>query len=355
MLRVIQWATGNVGHESLKAILQHPELELAGVRVYSDEKDGVDAGELCGLPPCGVAATTDPEKLLATSADCVAYMPRHAHLDEVCTLLRSGKNVICTPFLFWGEALPEADRKQLRDACEAGNASVHGTGIHPGFVGIVLPLALSGMCRRIEHIRIQEKADWTFYDSPRITFDNMRFGHAPEQATLEANEFARFNAGIFEEQIHVLGAALGADLDEVTVDQELRVANRDYEVRAGRVETGSVNGQRYRWRGLRDGEARIEIEALWTLGGDYPEDWPRPREGWTIQIEGEPSIKTHFISLASFGRKDVPIEEHVHSADIATAMQAVNTIPALCAAPAGIRGSHELMPAYSGIGFRETS
>ena len=33
--RVIQWATGSVGRESLRAILIHPQLELAGVLVYS--------------------------------------------------------------------------------------------------------------------------------------------------------------------------------------------------------------------------------------------------------------------------------------------------------------------------------
>ena len=30
-LRVIQWSTGNVGAYALRAILNHPELELAGL------------------------------------------------------------------------------------------------------------------------------------------------------------------------------------------------------------------------------------------------------------------------------------------------------------------------------------
>ena len=56
-LRVIQWATGNVGLRSLKAIIEHPTMELAGVYVHSAAKVGVDAGTLCGLPPVGIAAT----------------------------------------------------------------------------------------------------------------------------------------------------------------------------------------------------------------------------------------------------------------------------------------------------------
>ena len=53
-LKVIQWATGNIGNEALKAILMHPQMELVGVRVYSDEKDGVDAGQLCEMGETGV-------------------------------------------------------------------------------------------------------------------------------------------------------------------------------------------------------------------------------------------------------------------------------------------------------------
>ena len=330
----------------------HPDLDLVGLRVYSEEKEGVDAGDLCGMPESGVKATTKLDEILATPADCVAYMPRLVDLDDVCALLRSGKNVICTPFLFYAETLPEDEREKVRAACEAGGTSVHGTGIHPGFAGMVLPLAASGMSRTIDRILIQERADWTFYDSPRITFDNMRFGRPSEEARLEANPFARFNAKIFEDQIHMLAKALGADLDRVTVDQDLRESKEAYDVRAGRVEADTVHAQRYQWRGWRDGEAVLEIDALWTLGGTYPEDWPKPRDGWTITVEGDPSMKTHFISLASFSRKDVTIEEHVHSADVATAMQAINSIPALCKAEAGIRGTFELGPAYAGIGFR---
>jgi len=119
--RVIQWGTGNVGHESVKSILMHPRLELVGVKVYTAEKEGVDAGSLCGMPDTGIRATQDAEALLATEADCVVYMPRLVDLDDVCALLRSGKNVVCTPFLFFAEALPEADREKVR----TNLASIH--------------------------------------------------------------------------------------------------------------------------------------------------------------------------------------------------------------------------------------
>ena len=51
--KVIQWATGVVGKNALKGIIQHPKLELVGVKVYSDEKEVQDTS--CrgsgGVPP----------------------------------------------------------------------------------------------------------------------------------------------------------------------------------------------------------------------------------------------------------------------------------------------------------------
>jgi hypothetical protein len=239
---VIQWATGSVGHEALRAVLAHPQLELAAVRVYSADKEGRDAGELCGVAPTGVRASQDAAGLLATPADCVLYMPRTADLGEVCALLASGKNVVATPFLFYGDAYPEADRAQLERACAEGKSSVHGTGIHPGLVGTVLPLALSGISRRIEKLTISERANWTYYNSPRITFDNMRFGAPPERATLAANPFARFNSQLFAQQVWLLARGLRARLDEVTESQELVTAPAGFDVRGGRIEAGTGVG-----------------------------------------------------------------------------------------------------------------
>ena len=52
-------------------------MELVGAKVYSEDKDGVDAGVLAGRQPCGVVATQDVDEILALGADCVAYFPRH--------------------------------------------------------------------------------------------------------------------------------------------------------------------------------------------------------------------------------------------------------------------------------------
>jgi len=47
--RVVQWATGNIGARALRAVIEHPQMELVGVMVHGAAKEGRDAGELCGV------------------------------------------------------------------------------------------------------------------------------------------------------------------------------------------------------------------------------------------------------------------------------------------------------------------
>ena len=47
--RIIQWGTGNVGKHALRTIVERPDFELVGLRVYNPDKVGKDAGVLLGL------------------------------------------------------------------------------------------------------------------------------------------------------------------------------------------------------------------------------------------------------------------------------------------------------------------
>lgn len=350
-LRIIVWGTGAVGREVLATVLDSRSgLELAGVRVYSDDKDGVDAGELIGRAAVGVSATTDVDRVLATAADCVVYVPRLTSVDEVCAILASGKNVVTTAFLFHPARIAAGDRDRLLAACRNGGTSVHGCGLNPGNLSGALPLVLSGMSRTIERLTLQERADWSVYDSTAITFDNMRFGAPVDEISVDANEFLAFNSAIFTEQVWLLADALHAGIDEVTATVEAVPAQHDHEIFDHVLLAGTTAGQRWNWVGRRDGQPLVEIETLWTVGNEYPRDWPKPRHGWTLTIEGDPSMQAHFMSLASFTR-EATMAEHVNSANVATAMQVLNAVPAVCAADPGFATIVDLPPVRSLIGF----
>ena len=190
----------------------------------------MDIGTLVGRDTIGVSATTDVDAILALDADCVLYTPRTARVDDVCALLASGKNVATTAFLFHPRRMQPADRDRVLAACEAGASSVHGSGLNPGNLSGVLPLALSGMSRTIDKITLQERADWSVYESTGITFDNMAFGQPVDMISPTATEFLAFNSSIFEEQVWFVGDALGAELDEVTATVEAVAAQQDHQI-----------------------------------------------------------------------------------------------------------------------------
>ena len=349
--RIVQWGTGAVGKESMATILDvRSGLELVGVKVYSDDKDGVDAGVLLGREPVGVTATTNVDAILGLDADCVVYTPRLTDVGEVCAILASGKNLVTTAFLFHPNRIRLADRDRVLAACLKGGTTVHGCGLNPGNLSGALPLALSGMCRSIDTLVLQERADWSVDDSTAITFDNMRFGHPVDEISVTANDFLAFNSSIFTEQVWLLADALHAGIDEVTATVEAVAAEHDHEVFDHVLRAGTTAGQRWNWTGRRAGRPLVEIETLWTVGNEYPRHWPKPQHGWTLTVEGDPSMRAHFLSLASFER-DASMLEHVNSANVATAMQVVNAIPAVCAAAPGFATIADLPPVHSLIGF----
>ena len=328
--RVVQWGTGAVGVEAIRGILDHPDLELAGVKVYTDQKVGRDAGDLAGTAPLGIAAAKEID---TSGVDAVLYAPRHPTVDEAAAILASGANLITTAFAFHPARMAAADRDQMQRACIAGKSSLHGTGLNPGNLGAIIPIALSGMSRSIEHITIQERADWSVYDSVEITFDQMRFGSPLDEVTSET-EGPKFTSELFQQQVWLLGDALGLGVDTVSTELEVIAASEDRDICGRTLHAGTVAGQHWRWIGTRAGMPVVEVETLWTVGEPQPRHWPAPQHGWTVTIEGTPSMRAHLMTLASF-RRDVPLEEHVRSASVATAMAAVNAVPAVCAAQPG--------------------
>jgi hypothetical protein len=268
----------------------------------------------------------------------------------VCAILSSGKNVVTTAFLFHPNRIRLRDRDRVLAACLRGDASVHGSGVNPGNLSGALPLALSGMSRTIERLTLQERADWSAYDSTAITFDNMRFGQPVDEISTRASVFLAFNSSLFTEQVWLLADALHAGIDEVTATVEAVAAESDHQIFDHQLKVGTTAAQRWKWMGRRGGRPLVEIETLWTVGNEYPRHWPKPRPGWTLTVEGDPSMRAHFLSLASFER-DASMLEHVNSVNVATAMQVLNAVPAVCAAAPGFATAATLSPVHSLIGF----
>ena len=119
---MVQWATGNIGTRSLRGVIEHPDLALAGLYVYSPDKVGPGRRRAVRTRPTGVVATADIDEILGLGADCVLYMPRAFDVDDVCRLLESGANVVttCGEFHHPGEHGSRAAPARVESACRRG-------------------------------------------------------------------------------------------------------------------------------------------------------------------------------------------------------------------------------------------
>src|SRR5580692_2887736 len=213
-IRVVQWATGNIGLRSLQAVIEHPELELVGLYVYSEAKEGQDAGELCGLAPVGVQATRDVEEIVALQPDCVLYMGDRADIDVLCRLLESGANVVSTRSEFHRpDSLEPELRQRIEAACAKGNSSLYSTGSSPGFITEALPLTLLSLQRRLDHLLIEEFADMSSRNSPEMIFDLMGFGRDP--ARFDPRGVEAHGGASFAGSLATVADALSLPLDDV--------------------------------------------------------------------------------------------------------------------------------------------
>ncbi|HEX3796764.1 MAG TPA: hypothetical protein VHV57_19885 [Acidimicrobiales bacterium] len=331
--KVIQWATGGVGRAAMGAVLDHPELELAGAWVHSADKDGVDLGTLAGRSAIGIHATRDIDALLATDADCVLYSPFMADPDVVAALLRSGKNVV-TPL---GWFYPPAQERGRFDAiAKEGGVTLHGTGIHPGGITERFPLMVSALSGSITHVRAEEFSDIRTYGAPDVVRDWMLFGKSPEEARGSIMT-AALGTG-FCQSVLMVADVLGFDIDpDLRATHEMAVATAPIDSPIGPIAPGTVAAQRFRWEATVDGEPVVTAAVNWLMGeADLDPAWHFGPAGerFEVEVTGDPSCLTTFTKLHP---ESVAAGLERNPGIVATAQHCVNAIPYVCAAAPGLR------------------
>lgn len=342
-LRVIQWATGNVGRAAIAGVVGHPELELVGCWVHSADKDGVDAGTLARIDPVGVAATTDREAILATDADCVVYAPMLADPADVTALLASGKSVV-TP-VGWVYPFASHDVAELEATCRAAGVVLHGTGIHPGGITERFPLVLSALCGDIRHVLAEEFSDIRTYATEFVVREVMMFGQRPDVAA--TSRMPELLGDGFGQSIDLLAEALGVRLDDDKAStHEFALATAPIDTPVGVIEVGTVAAQRFTWSGTVDGRPVITAAVNWLMGEDHLDPaWTFGPEGerFEVRFDADPPLHVVFHGLHP---ESVEAGIERNAGIVATAMHCVNAIPSVCAAEPGIRTYLDLEPIH---------
>ncbi|ULE32343.1 NAD(P)H-dependent amine dehydrogenase family protein [Mycobacterium sp. IDR2000157661] len=354
-IRVALVGTGNCGSLALRQLITDARFELVGVGVSSDAKVGKDAGELARLDvTTGVTAGNDLDAIIAAKPDCVVYcamgdtrLPEA--MADVRRILAAGIDVVGSALGVlqypWG-VIPDKYIQRVEEAAQEGDSTVFMTGVDPGFVTDLLPLALAGTCQSVQHIRTMEIADYATYDGATVMFDVMGFGRkVGEPGDLPMLYQPGVLSIAWGTAIRQLAAGLGVELDEIRDSVEQEPAPEDFDVAVGTIKKGTMAAVRFLIEGMVNGDPVIVVEHVTRLRGDLRPDWAQPAQpggSYRVEIVGEPSYTMDICPTSRNG-------DHNYAAILAAAGRIVNAIPDVVAAPAGIRTTLD-MPLATGKG-----
>jgi 4-hydroxy-tetrahydrodipicolinate reductase len=131
--------------------------------------------------------------------------------------------------------------------------------------------------------------------------------------------------------IHMMAHGLDVQLGGIREVHERCPAPRRLELPVGTIEAGTAAALRFELQGMVGGKPRIILEHVTRMHPGVAPDWPRSERGdvYRILIDGNPSISSEIAFRGENG-------DHNTGGCLATAMRALNAIPAVCAAPPGL-------------------
>jgi hypothetical protein len=341
--RIIQWGTGNVGKHALRAIVERPDFELVGLRVYNPDKVGKDAGELLDQAPIGVLAAGDIEQILSIDADCVCYTAlgstlsdAETPLDDICQLLASGKNVVSSAVEYHAYFRPGFELRgagvdacaRMTEACDKGQSSFFHVGINPGFAMDLWPILLSRLSRRIDHFTVTEVVDMSGYPSIHMVRDAIGFGLPPDaESAVDAHNRDLYQ-GAFYLSMRMLADAIGVEIDEVQYRRDVAVTDDALEIAAGTIDPGTVAAMKMVFDGIVHGRRAISLELVWRVSSDIAPEWPSGGSRWIVHVDGDPTVDSE-IALATS-------TDAGRATSLSVATLLVNSMPTVIAAEPGL-------------------
>ncbi len=332
--RIVQWATGTLGKEGLRQIIDHPDLELAGVYVYSAAKTGVDAGDICGRPKTGILATNKTQEILELDADFVLHMPileptPEASDREVIALLESGKSLISVRGYYWPRWRGVDYEKKFLYACAKGNSTLHGNGICPGFVFDRIGPTITSFCTHVKAVDFIEYFDLRMRPAHTI-YDVIGLGHPPGTITVD-HQTPRTLTTLYSEMYHLMAAQWDTAVESINLKLEWIVAENDIQIKAGLIPKGTSRGTIWIWEIQMANGLKVTQKSHWHV--DEIPGWDR-RNVWIVDVVGEPRFRAE-MPLEAVGADALTEGGYDPNSKAITAL-CINAIPEVAAAPPGI-------------------
>lgn len=329
-IRVVLVGLGPIGAAVGRQLTARTGFQIVGAVDIDPSKLGRDAGDVLELGRrLRVRVGESIGKTLKAKKPDVAVLCTGSTLKDVLpqfeeVLKQRVPIVTTTEEAAYASARNRPLARRLDAAARRAKVAVLGTGVNPGFLMDALPIALTALCERVDRIEVHRVQDARIR---RLPFQQkIGAGLTTEQFTRGVERGLLRHVG-FTESIQMIADAVGWKLERTSVEIEPKVATELVESELLAVDPGYVCGIVQHGVGYVQGEPRIGLRLEAYLGA--PESYD------SVLIEGSPRI---------FSK----IEGGVHG-DIATASIVVNAIPAVLAAPPGLRTMRDVrLPSFYG-------
>jgi 4-hydroxy-tetrahydrodipicolinate reductase len=329
-IKVMHVGLGPIGAGVVRQVASRKGFRIVGAVDVDPAKVGKDLGDVCSLGrKLRVSVSDDITRTIKATKPDVAVLCTSSSLKKVvpefeAVLKQRVPIVSTTEELAYPVKSNSAPAKKIDALAKRARVAVLGTGVNPGFTMDALPIALTGVCERVEAIHVDRIQDASIR---RLPFQKkIGAGLTREQFMDKVKDGSVRHVGLAE-SITMIADAMGWKLDRVTDQIEPKMADRRISSQFLTVEPGEVCGLVQDGVGYRNGQPIITLHMEAYLGA--PESYD------AVRITGNPAIS-------------MKIAGGVHG-DIATASITVNSIPKILAAPPGLRTMRDMaLPSYFG-------
>jgi 4-hydroxy-tetrahydrodipicolinate reductase len=273
-IRTLLFGVGPIGAGIGRLAAAQDDFELVGAVDAAPDKAGQPLLEVLGAGSGGPEIAEDAGEALASlKPDLVlhatgSWLPDV--LDQFVTCARAGANIVstCEELSYPWVRHPEL-AKQLDSEAKAGGATVLGTGINPGFMMDTLAVMLSGVCQRVERVRLARIVDVA---TRREQLQRKVGVGLPQAEFRERAAAGHFGHVGLKESCWMLAAGLGWRLDTLDERIEPYAPNGDPGLGMHQTATGTMGGRTV-----------IEATVHMSTGAERPRD--------EIEIEGTPPVR----------------------------------------------------------------
>jgi len=323
-IRFVHMGLGPMGVKICKLALEKEGVEIVGA--IEKVNLGKDVGEVIGLgEKLGVTLTDDVNAALAAKPDVVLHSTLSSLelvKEQLVLIIKAGVNIVstCEELSYPWETQPEI-ASELDALAKENNVSVLGTGVNPGFCMDTFPIVMTGVCQKIEKVRVARIQDAA---SRRLPFQK-KIG-----AGCTTEEFEKLKASGklrhvgLRESSDMIAAVMGWKIDEYSETIAPIIAEEETSSEYLTVQPGHVAGVEQIAIGKMSGKEIIRMEFRAYLGAPESHD--------TVYITGIPNM-------------EVTVKGGIQG-DIATASMAVNAMPRVINAAPGLLVMKDVPPVH---------